>query len=65
MYRIVIDPNTASWIIQVQVFPFFWRQVGAESYPTYTGARRKVEELGLDRVYRDHHQRPALFGGQS
>lgn len=56
MYRIVIDPDTASWIIQVQRFFLFWRQIGAETYPTYAAAKRQVETLGLDRVYRDYHQ---------
>ena len=54
MYRIVIEPSSGTWIIQLQVFGIFWKQIGAELFSCYAQAREAADELGLDHVYRDY-----------
>ena len=54
MYRIVISPTTGTWVIQLQVFGFFWKQIGTEEFPCYSAAREACDELGLDNVYEDY-----------
>ena len=54
MYRIVIEPSSGTWIIQLQVFGIFWKQIGTELFSCYAQAREAADELGLDHVYRDY-----------
>lgn len=54
MYRIVINPSDGKWIIQLQVYGFFWKQIGEESYVCFMQAREAADELGLDHVYRNY-----------
>lgn len=54
MYRIVINPADGTWVLQLQIFGLFWKQIGTEAFSTYTEARATADKLGLDNVYRDY-----------
>lgn len=54
LYKIVINPTTGKWVLQLQVFGFFWQQIGKETFDCYAAAREAADELGLDKVYRNY-----------
>lgn len=55
MYRIIINPTTGGWLIQVRVWGF-WRtvnsQAGAE-YDTYKEAVAEADRIGIPEIYRN------------
>lgn len=57
MYRIVINPTTSNWEVQLSGYFMFWRtlrplQDGSEkTFTTFDEAEAFVKERGIDRVY--------------
>ena len=58
MYRIVIDPSTAMWDVQVSGYFMFWRTLrrtdGADKgnqFASFDDAMDFVEKTGLEKVY--------------
>lgn len=58
MYRIVFDPDTAKWVIQLKAFGLFWRRIKTNplGFENYDLAASYVENVGLDKVYRNYHR---------
>lgn len=58
MYRIVFDPRSAAWIIQLQEWGFIWRTIQAAEklrmFAEYDQAAAYVLQVGLDKVYRNY-----------
>ena len=71
MYRIAFNPTTACWMVQLQVFGFFWqsirngKELGEVGFDNYAAASEYVKTVGLDKVYRDSRATPAahIWGG--
>lgn len=57
MYRIVLNPDSSNWDIQLSGYFMFWRtlrpsQDGHEkTFTTFSEAEAFVEERGINRVY--------------
>ena len=58
MYRISFVPQSARWVVQLQVFGLFWRTVQTEDFTTFHAAEQFVERVGLPSVYRNYHDSP-------
>ena len=55
MYRIVFEPTTARWLVQILSFHLFWRTVKTESeFKVFQEAQTFVNDVGLANVYRNY-----------
>ncbi len=68
MYRIILDPRTSQWVIQLSIWGFFWTvlrtQISGPGTPVsiprqfarFADAERFANEIGLSSAY-DYHTR--------
>lgn len=56
MYRIEMDPKEARWVVKMTYCLTLWRQIGDKSFENYAEARQWVDEIGLDKVYKDYNK---------
>jgi len=54
MYRIVFDPKSCAWIIQLLKFGFVWVTLQGKDFPNYKSATDYVDQIDLDNVYRNY-----------
>ena len=71
MYRIIFNPNTASWQVELQLFGFWWKPIMGQvegskepvlepqRFPDFNQANEYVNKVGLSKVYRNWNDRPA------
>lgn len=55
MYRIVFEPTTARWLVQILSYHLFWRTVQTEDFKVFNQAQGFVRDVGLDQVYRNYY----------
>lgn len=65
MYRIVFDPLSAAWLIELrQRFFSAWVAILEEDkvrhFTDHTKAMEYVTQVGLDNVYKNYHSVPAV-----
>ena len=54
MYRIIFDPKSCVWIIQLVKFGFIWVTFQGKDFPNHASATDYIASIGLDKVYRNY-----------
>lgn len=58
MYRIILNPTTSKWTVQISGMFLRWRTLSAgelvQEFNSFDDARTFTEALGLDQVYSYH-----------
>lgn len=71
IYRIIFNPDTASWQVELQRLGFLWKPVMTKvntgeplleprRFDNYELAASFVKEKGIDKVYRNWGSRPTV-----
>ena len=61
MYRLVFNPKSAAWNIQIQVFYVFWSTIKTSTeLGTHDQAISYIKSIGLDKVYRNYRDAPQV-----
>lgn len=64
MYRIVFNPDTACWMVQLQQYGIFWKSINTTTdgspggFPDFAAAKAYVDKVGLENVYRNYNASP-------
>ena len=53
MFRIIFDPRSGKFFIQISGSMFFWTNVKDLSFDKYDDALAHVEQIGLNKLYQD------------
>lgn len=56
MYRIEMNASEARWVVKMSHCVVLWKQIGTLSFENYNEARKWVDQLGLDNIYRDYNR---------
>lgn len=60
MYRIVINPKTGNWEVQLLRFFLFWCKIAQMEYQLLDTAVAEVSRIGIDRIYKCWNSRPTI-----
>lgn len=52
MYRIIFDPKTALWVVELCKFHAFWKRIVGKEFATLKEAETYSKQVGLDQAYK-------------